>query len=148
MPEQTYPPYSTGGTVVPRQLIRWIDINPQGGSIQRTRGYVVMPAFAIQALWQGFSDIVLAFNFECLNNFSIKDMQLGGTPTTGTASPVTSNTPAINVTLVQGGGLTGHGTPEGVQTANPGTPYLDLDSNYVWVKGTGTGNVGWVEVIG
>lgn len=46
-----------------------------------------------------------------------------------------------------GGGLVGHGSPEGVVTAAPGTPYLDLDTNNYWYKATGAGNTGWVELI-
>lgn len=47
-----------------------------------------------------------------------------------------------------GTGLVGHGSPEGVVTADPGTPYLDLDTNNYWYKATGTGNTGWIELIG
>lgn len=41
----------------------------------------------------------------------------------------------------------GNGSPEGVTTANPGSTYLDLTGYHFWVKATGTGNTGWVELI-
>jgi hypothetical protein len=44
-------------------------------------------------------------------------------------------------------GLTGTGSPEGVQTADPGTTYFDTAASGFWVKGTGTGNTGWVQLI-
>lgn len=46
-----------------------------------------------------------------------------------------------------GGGLAGSGSPEGAQTANPGTTYLNTDDDSFWVKKTGTGNTGWIELI-
>ncbi len=42
---------------------------------------------------------------------------------------------------------TGSGNPEGVVTANPGTTYVDITtpgSPIIYVKGSGTGNTGWV----
>lgn len=45
-------------------------------------------------------------------------------------------------------GLYGTGSPEGVKTADPGTTYLDTDTGDFWVKKTGTGNTGWLELIG
>jgi hypothetical protein len=41
----------------------------------------------------------------------------------------------------------GVGNPEGVVTANPGTTYVDITtagSPVVYIKGSGTGNTGWV----
>lgn len=46
-----------------------------------------------------------------------------------------------------GGGLSGSGSPEGVVTANPGTTYWDTTGQSLWVKDTGTGNTGWVQLI-
>ena len=46
------------------------------------------------------------------------------------------------------GGLNGVGSPEGVQTASPGTTYLDTSNFNFWAKATGTGNTGWIELIG
>lgn len=46
-----------------------------------------------------------------------------------------------------GGGLSGSGSPEGVETANPGTTYWDATNDVFYVKDTGTGNTGWREII-
>ena len=40
---------------------------------------------------------------------------------------------------------TGSGNPEGVTTASPGSLFLDTGGN-VYLKDTGTGNTGWVEI--
>jgi hypothetical protein len=42
---------------------------------------------------------------------------------------------------------TGYGSPEGVVPANPGTTYVDITTPgvpIIYVKGSGTGNTGWV----
>jgi hypothetical protein len=49
---------------------------------------------------------------------------------------------------VAGIGLAGAGSPEGVVTASPGTTYLNTADESFWVKKTGTGNTGWIELIG
>ncbi|SRR6266542_3304801 len=46
-----------------------------------------------------------------------------------------------------GGGLAGAGSPEDVTTASPGTTYLDTSTNSFWVKSSGVGNTGWVQLI-
>jgi hypothetical protein len=46
-----------------------------------------------------------------------------------------------------GGGESGVGDPEGVVTANPGTTYVDTSDSSFWVKLTGTGDTGWIELI-
>lgn len=46
-----------------------------------------------------------------------------------------------------GGGLAGAGSPEGVVSASPGTTYLDTTTDGFWVKKTGTGNTGWIQLI-
>lgn len=46
-----------------------------------------------------------------------------------------------------GGGEAGAGSPEGVVTANPGTTYVDTSDESFWVKLTGTGNTGWIQLI-
>lgn len=46
-----------------------------------------------------------------------------------------------------GGGEAGAGSPEGVVTADPGTTYLDTATNSFWAKATGSGSVGWVQLI-
>lgn len=45
-----------------------------------------------------------------------------------------------------GGGLSGSGSPEGVETAGPGRTYVDTATGDLYVKQTGTGNTGWVMV--
>lgn len=51
-----------------------------------------------------------------------------------------------------GGGATapvsGSGSPEGVVTADPGTPYWDATNKKWYVKDTGTGNTGWAIQVG
>ena len=43
----------------------------------------------------------------------------------------------------------GSGSPEGVVQASPGSrPYLDLDTEQVYLKKTGHGKTGWIQVIG
>lgn len=44
-------------------------------------------------------------------------------------------------------GVTGVGSPEGVVTANAGTPYYDTAADSFWFKKSGTGNTGWVQLI-
>ena len=44
-------------------------------------------------------------------------------------------------------GLAGAGSPEGVVTANPGRTYLNTTDEGFWVKKTGTGNTGWINLI-
>lgn len=51
-------------------------------------------------------------------------------------------------TTVNGtGGLTGSGSPEGVVTAEPGAVYLDTTNNSLWIKRTGSGNTGWIQLL-
>lgn len=45
MPEQSHPPYVDGALVIPRQLERWLDINPQNGPLERTKRTFTIPAF-------------------------------------------------------------------------------------------------------
>lgn len=46
-----------------------------------------------------------------------------------------------------GGGLSGSGSPEGVVTASPGRTYYDTSSSGFWVKHSGAGNTGWVQLL-
>ena len=46
-----------------------------------------------------------------------------------------------------GAGVVGTGSPEGVVTAMAGKTYLDTSSNSFWVKGSGSGDTGWVALI-
>ncbi len=44
-------------------------------------------------------------------------------------------------------GIVGVGDPEGVVTATPGTMYEDSSTNSLWMKETGSGNTGWIQLI-
>lgn len=46
-----------------------------------------------------------------------------------------------------GSSLAGAGDPEGVVTADPGSTYLNTSDGSFWVKQTGSGNTGWLELI-
>lgn len=73
MPEPTHPPYESGALTIPRQLQRWLDINPQNGRLTRTRKFLLIPAFQISNInWRGFSEIVAEFHVTAPNNFSLK----------------------------------------------------------------------------
>jgi hypothetical protein len=71
MPEQLHPPYAPASTNQPRQLIRWLDVNAQNGPLGKCQYYITLPAFNVPVTWAGFSDIVAAFNFEGIFNFSL-----------------------------------------------------------------------------
>ena len=90
MPLQTQPPYLPTARVQPRQLNRWLDINAQNGALKRTQTFISLPTFTQAASsWNGYSDIVVAFNFEGDNNFALKvlgevsNSALTATQTTG-----------------------------------------------------------------
>jgi len=97
MPEQSYPPYADGALIVPRQLYRWIDINPQGGRLQRTMSYITLPAFTATKAWGGVTEIVASFNFECPNNFSLRNVT--GLPVNAVGTVLTSYPTSPNYTL-------------------------------------------------
>jgi hypothetical protein len=46
-----------------------------------------------------------------------------------------------------GGGLSGAGSPEGVETANPGTTYWNTSDRSLWIKDTETGDTGWIKLL-
>jgi hypothetical protein len=72
MPEPLHPPYVAGALTIPRTLIRWLDVNPQNGSLTRVETFITLPPFTGNGeVWNGFSDIVTSFNSEAPNNFSI-----------------------------------------------------------------------------
>jgi len=81
MPEQSYPPYAAGALTSPRQLNRWLDVNPQNGALQRTRGYIVLPTFNQAVTWRGYSEIMATWNFASSNSFTLKDIT--ALPTSG-----------------------------------------------------------------
>lgn len=45
------------------------------------------------------------------------------------------------------GGLADSGSPEGVVTASPGRTYFDSANDVFYVKKTGNGSIGWVQLI-
>ena len=72
MPQQPSPPYYPASTTIPRQLIRWDDVNAQNGKLKRAALYLPLPPFAaVTPNWVGVPDITVAFNFECQNNFTL-----------------------------------------------------------------------------
>lgn len=76
------PDLSEAGAIsIPRQLQRWEDLNPVT-KLTRTQAFITLPAFSVTYTWNGFSDIVAAFNFEAPNNFSLKlnDVPMGNNP--------------------------------------------------------------------
>lgn len=73
MPFPLVPPPSNdpGALTWPRMLQRWLDDNPIT-RLTRTSTYIQLPIFNQGAnTWNGYSDIVAAFNFEAPNNFSL-----------------------------------------------------------------------------
>ena len=66
------PAGDVGALTWPRQLQRWLDDNPVG-PLTRISTYIVLPAFTQASnTWNGYSDIVVAFNFEGPNHLSLK----------------------------------------------------------------------------
>lgn len=74
MPEQSHPPYAPTAMFEPRQLNRWLDINPQNGPLKRTQTFITLPAFNQAYTWKGYSEIIASFNFEGPNNFSLTSL--------------------------------------------------------------------------
>jgi hypothetical protein len=74
MPQPDYPPFAAGSVTVPRQLIRWLDVNAQGGQLTRVQAFITVPSFNVTYTWRGYSDIVAAFNYEGPNNFSLTSL--------------------------------------------------------------------------
>ena len=106
MPDNSYPPTESGALVYPRQLNRWLDVNPQGGALRRAQLYLTFPAFSVTPNWVGVSDIVAAMNFECPKNLSLKTTVNQAAPATRTVVEVTLGT----------GGVLGTENGEGIST--------------------------------
>lgn len=66
------PPVSdVGAWTFPRQLQKWLDVNAVS-KLTRINSFITLPAFTQSSnTWNGYSDIVYAFNFEGPNNFSL-----------------------------------------------------------------------------
>jgi hypothetical protein len=75
MPDILSPPFVSTAIIQPRQLNRWLDINPQGGPLGRTQTFITLPSFNVAYTWKGYSEIVAAFNFEGPNNFSLTSLK-------------------------------------------------------------------------
>jgi len=72
MPQQSSPPYAPNAIIQPRELQRWLDVNPQNGPLARTSTYIVLPAFAQgSSTWNGFSDIIFSYNVESPNSVGL-----------------------------------------------------------------------------
>lgn len=56
----------------------------------------------------------------------------------------------IQNAIPSSGCFAGNGSPEGVQTAGPGSTYTDVQAvpSEFWLKITGTGNTGWEKKLG
>lgn len=74
MPEPSHPPYASESMFQPRRLQRWLDINPQNGPLTRTSTYIVLPTFSQIYGWKGYSEIIVTYNFEGPNNFSLSEI--------------------------------------------------------------------------
>jgi hypothetical protein len=74
MPDNKYPPYpdNSGALTVPRQLIRWLDINPQGGKLNRCQTFITLSPFSVETGFVQKSDIVTSYNYVAPCNFSLK----------------------------------------------------------------------------
>lgn len=64
----------------PSELNRWLNINAVT-ALERTRGYIVLPAFDVTYEWQGYSELLVAFNFSASNNFSLRGYLVPSNPT-------------------------------------------------------------------
>lgn len=71
MSQQSSPPYYPASITTPRTLVRWLDVNPQNGSLGRARLYLTLPTFDKTPNWIGVPDIEVAYNFEANNNFTL-----------------------------------------------------------------------------
>lgn len=75
MPDFDHPPFVPEATQQPKQLQRWLDINPLGGPLGRAQTFIVMPGFGINPTWSGYSDIIGTYNYEGPNNFTLTSAQ-------------------------------------------------------------------------
>ncbi len=81
MPQPVAPPPSdeAGAILNPRQLQRWLDVNPVP-VLTRTKSYITLPAFSVTAGFKGYSEIVAAFNYAASNNFTLKSVTVPASP--------------------------------------------------------------------
>jgi hypothetical protein len=86
---------------------------------------VVGDSFAITRAQEGTSAKNLLVGFQIANTITAKVI-----------TDIELHLPSVGV-----------GSPEGVVTRGPGTPYLDTATNSLWIKLSGSGNTGWLQLI-
>jgi len=81
MPEPSYSPPADEpfARQQPRQLNRWLDVNPVA-KLTRTQRYLTFPLFSVESDWLGYSDIVAAYNYESEKNFTLKPYDIPVNP--------------------------------------------------------------------
>jgi len=81
MPRPIAPPPSdeAGALTNPRQLQRWLDVNPVP-VLTRIRSYFELPIFSVDSQWKGYSEIVAVFNYTAANNFTLKPFTIPTSP--------------------------------------------------------------------
>lgn len=81
MPAPSNPPPAdeAGALLSPRQLNRWLDINPVR-KLSRTQTYLTVPVFDIDYAWMGYSTLVAAFNATGDRNFTLPTITVPASP--------------------------------------------------------------------
>ena len=86
---------------------------------------IVGDSLAVSRAQEGTSAVNIAATYQIANTITAK-----------TITDIELYLPSVGV-----------GSPEGVVTRGPGTPYMDTATNSLWIKRTGTGNTGWLQLI-
>ena len=75
MPAPIVPPPANdvGALLIPRELQRWLDINPVT-KLDRIGSYLTIPAFSTPVSWNGVSDIVYTIDYNSSVPFSLKSI--------------------------------------------------------------------------
>ena len=116
--------------------------NTTAGIINSSAGVpqLYFSSTGLRALSNMAFDLVAQFN----NSLQLTTGAVAGYVLTSDASGFgTWQAPAAG-----GAGLAASGSPEAAQTATPGTTYLNTTDETFWVKKTGSGNTGWIQLIG
>jgi len=81
MPAPANPPPAdeAGAILSPRQLNRWLDVNPVS-PLTRTQTYLVVPAFNLLTSWFGYSTLIGAYNFTGTRNFTLPPFDVPTNP--------------------------------------------------------------------
>lgn len=120
----TPPPVTdTGALNWPRQLQRWLDDNAIS-ALTRISTFIMLPIFNQGAnTWNGYSDIVAAFNFESPNDFSLKSF----------VAPISPNY-TLCISYQTQGAVTRYSLWRGIGDNMPGaiTPYTNqmIEKNF------------------